>query len=210
MTKTEQNIKAIVDRVNTDGQIHSAEIPQVARQTRVILEERKLKRVYPRINMYGNWLVHSQLSQSAECFEILESVADVFSLAMASANLDIPTEISKIFALGKLRSEFQMLYTDIGISTLLFDDDADWKEFVTRIILEIIERPIAFPSDVTVTGKRYCDKIFANINAKAKGVDLWIPMKVSLFLYEKGEEANVRWKIESKRGAFFEGNLLLV
>jgi len=166
--------------------------------TRESLEERGEKGNYAHLNFYGNWCVHSELTQSPVCLNMLRIISDVM-ISDPRKDLSLPwftDAINDALDLRKLRLQLIDFFEKIGVPADLFKNYDHWQHFCAYIREIVSLKPIKFPTDPGKRkgeAKRLHDEIevIANQHNGLGAQGLWVSTEA-----DKDGKWNCSWNIE--------------
>ena len=148
---------------------------------RVLIESKKLKQKYPHINLYCNWLLHSELDR-----EIVPTLVEDISKSFQnfSTENELNIRITEILSIKEFVIQLKDLLWKAIINEEIdyqynIDDDDFWFSFVSILLTYITDRPLLLKNqkvfklvenlDVTIYGiqlKSYQNKIMVEILSK--------------------------------------------
>lgn len=131
-----------------------ADMVDVFRLTRLILERGKLKQQYPSLAFYSDWLVHEALDRNPRVWEMIDEIDSAIS---EHPTLSLEASIIRIggtFKLAELRQEFIQLFCVNGLETRLFRSRLDWGSFLSLLLGDLAGKPILCIDEPSLNEKR--------------------------------------------------------
>jgi hypothetical protein len=120
----------------------SADLLDVVRQVRLLLERKNLKAAYPTLSLYCNWYMHEVIRKSPLAWNILAEVNAI----ICKPSHDNPAEaIGMRLRLDTLRSEAIALLNSQGANSFLFTEDGNWSQFVFVLLHDLCGKPLRWP-----------------------------------------------------------------
>ncbi len=151
MNKNINRIKNILNNINRKNSINIDQMSSIMLQTRQIIEFEKLKEEYKFLNLYCNWLLHTQLQDSKIIYYILEEANKViFQNPNRNGNDTncIIKQISTLLSIENLKNDFIKIYKLKKLPIFLFDNQENWRKFISLLLLEISDKPLKFPEKI--------------------------------------------------------------
>lgn len=154
---------------------------EILRLTRLIIEQNGLRKKYPVLTLYCDWVQHTNIHKNSQAWDILESVND--ALVAHSGNPDfLVTDVSRAFSLTELRREMKDLYTRKRIRTDILDSLGNWKDgFLGALFDDLCNRPIEFQDDIATNlkapGRAVFDRMIKRATLTLSGMPL-TPMAI--------------------------------
>jgi hypothetical protein len=132
------------DHVNaiTGRQCGSADLIEVMRLVRLILEHKALAQTYPHVSLYCDWLLHNEIDRHRLILSLLEKMNE--AIASYDNSRDIAS-VSRLLSLADLRAELIVLFASYQIRIELLDSLSNWMTFVGVLLQELCNRPIRLP-----------------------------------------------------------------
>lgn len=137
---------------------------------RHIIEERNIQAKYPYLNLYANWVVHTEISKSITAFKILELLTDAMIKHNENPNegIWINDAVIEGLSLRLLKANIKDLCHELSIKSELLNERDNWKKFVQFLVsYELREKPIKFPKKLTDKAKDIFDSIQNKANKTA-------------------------------------------
>lgn len=131
-----------------------SDVSYLLAQVRIALEERQWQGKYTHVNFYCNWALHARLSLSALCYTVLEQMTEALLAYDSGGKEPMEHKVSEILSTRRLRTEFAMLFRDLGLPTDVLDDPAKWTELRGQILFLVLDKPLSFPDESVLAGKR--------------------------------------------------------
>ena len=133
---------------------------------RNLLERNQLlKEKYGVVNLYSNWTLHTQITQSMVGFRMLEKLTNEILTTM---HLPLEDEFFRattaVIGVPKFRSELILLCSDSGIAADVLENDLSWQVFFSILGTHLLERPLKFPEPSKMRPK--VRKIYNRIETK--------------------------------------------
>ncbi|MSO74291.1 MAG: hypothetical protein EXQ99_03945 [Alphaproteobacteria bacterium] len=167
---------------------------------RKILENENIKKDFPVLNLYCNWIVHSIINRHTNMLcDITESLLKHWENTVSS---DISAEISKLLNLKTLRKELICLMEKYGIGVEQIRDNAIWDFLRENIIKELLYSPIYLNYDKSKGDCIFDEGGITNYGKICKLLHVDAPFRVvRFFLSEdpKNGKSIIKWnaRIES-------------
>ena len=155
--KCVRELKRILADLKRKGGISLDEVVSISIKIRQLLElKRQYQNDYPIVNLYCNWVVHTKLRHSNTIYKFLLEVSNSISSAIGLYNGEDPKEATRLFIskagnilqIPDLRKGIKAIFLKEGIDTYLCDTKEWWEGFVTLLLKELSEKPLAFPDEV--------------------------------------------------------------
>jgi hypothetical protein len=118
-------------------------VSRIARCSRNVVEKQKAQRQFPLLNLYCNWLLHSQIDKSATADQILAAIDDILFVRQKVTTFT-PQVVKSAMRLQVFRSELASLLKANCLPDDLVTGDRRWKEFEhlnVRLLLHRGRRP---------------------------------------------------------------------
>ena len=151
MSRAVKTLRTHLLRVADEGGMSDGDAVRVMSLTRQVIEGSNLQSSHGLLNFYCNWCLHTELTRSTVCWEMLDRVTDVFLSDNGTHPVDISQRVSEIFSLTRLRREALDLYTTRDLPVFLFSSMSNWRGFGSQLLKEITHKPIGFPADLSTT-----------------------------------------------------------
>lgn len=153
-------INSLVSKLETINEDESRSLMIQIRKQMELMSE-KDKPDYSVLNLFCNWIAHTEITKSITGLKILARINDALVSMKDSKDLNqISTTLSKAIGFSDLRLEFEKLTNDLGIP--MSESKDGWINFMSHIIEIIKDVPISFPEINKLKGKQR--KIYENIS----------------------------------------------
>jgi hypothetical protein len=183
-------------------------------QVREILEHKGYRSKYKILNLYCNWLLHTKISGSMQCYSMLKEVGEATLSACAKGQSEEQGKESTetyirtarlVFNFNALRQQLTDLFCELDFPNFLFTDDINWRKFLGVSLSELQEKPLSYPDGMNeeFTAKtklhRKAKTIYMALIAEAKKIrsenyQILVPQKISI---ELNNENKFEWVIEA-------------
>lgn len=138
--------KAEIDRLLGQDKLSQSDVVSLMTQFRVCLEAQELKRSYPDLMLYCNWIVHPALSHSPQALQVIVSIADAIVRHPKAPNSPgFYDDVTRAFRFENFREDCIRFSSILTISDVLFSNRSLWDEFIKLVIRILVERPLEFP-----------------------------------------------------------------
>ena len=140
-----------------------ADLIDVMRLSRLIIENKNLSGNYPHLALYCDWLLHTEIDRHGLVLRLLEQMHD------AVVNYDKTRDIeavSRLLNLAMLRAEMLILFSSHKIGTDLMDSLNNWRKLVGTIILDLCDRPLRLPKTTKGKTKKAVEAAIFRMKAK--------------------------------------------
>ncbi len=135
-----EEIKRRIEEIEKTGNSTRDDIRLILVDLRLHLESLNWSRKYRELMFYCNWSLHNKLDRGI-VQEFLKKIAEVTT---QEGDEDPSKQISEIISTARLRLQIIEILQKAGISTLLFDNQQNWKNFFDRLLPFLIERPLQY------------------------------------------------------------------
>lgn len=207
MLTPEERLKDIINKIQREGKADDSRVVHLVVRTRKLIEARGLKKKFPLINFFCNWVVHPKIDRSPEGWWILKQITDILIQNAQSEDMRTIIEgVSNTLAPKRLRNEFIELYKDHGLLTYFFDIDENWESFYNMLITEVRDTPITINTRMK-KGKQTIELIETNTQDSffQKPTEFWIsgnlnePLfwHVKVFVPEKDGEITIKSELKT-------------
>jgi len=186
-----------IQRLLGQNDLSKSDVVNLMTQLRICLESADRKQQFRYLNMYCNWTVHPQLSQSAPAFEVLESLADTLvGHPNAPGSPGFFKDVTKSLLFDELRDDCRNFATEFAIPVTFCTDAGIWYEFVKMIISILLERTLEFPDPARM--RPNVRAIYDRIEQKwTQAFQHTTGVRKFSFVLGEGEHKNkVMWSIE--------------
>lgn len=135
--------------------------------TRHLLENENLKKDFPIVLLYSNWVLHTEINRDHECGPIIYRISkSLFIMEQCQTTLAGAISILKSLLFRELISQFHQLFSKYSLPTMIFEFP-DCMQFLNQLISELlIDKPITLKPD------KKTRKYFDDITKRAKGKEI--------------------------------------
>lgn len=116
-------------------------------QTRHLIEASATPDKYRLAAFYADWTVHTALDRSPVCFEMLRDITHLIAENMAPTSPDLPSKVSEVIGMPRLRAELIALFRDNNLPVTVFEYYENWKGFGMFLLWHLAGQPIGWPAD---------------------------------------------------------------
>jgi len=173
--------------------ISQEEILYIFVKTRQVLERQNMKEKYQTLNLYCNWMLHTELSESSRglqaLVEISQALRTIYPISL-SGQKNANDRVCEILSLKELRHEMIQVFLQIKVDKFLLDKYVFWNGFVQSFLREIREKRIAFPPSYNIKQKR--GKKLDQLKQKMKNNEIILE---NLWLSSDGQGEQVHWNV---------------
>ncbi len=164
--KCVRELKRNLQELKRNGRITLVEVVSIVVKLRQLLElKRKYQNEFPIVNLYCNWVVHTELKRSNTIYKFLLEISKAISNAIHLSDGKGAKESTEMFTskagnilqIPELRKGVREILVREGIDSYLCDNKVWWEGFVTLLLKELTEKPLAFPDEV-INGTKYVKK----------------------------------------------------
>lgn len=127
------------------NQSSSADLLDVLRQTRLVIESKHLKTAYPTLSFYCDWYVHGGLDRNPRVWEILTSI----NTAICDSSQNPVAQIAALLKLDELRAEAIRLFNGENLNPFLFSLDENWSTYIFALLRDLSEKRLRWPDDLS-------------------------------------------------------------
>lgn len=128
------------------NQLSDADLLDVVRRIRMLLESKGFTRTYPTVSFYCNWHMHNEIYCNELGWNMLANV----NTAIASTPDVNPTQkITDTLQLDLFRSELLTLFGAPNLKPFLFDEPGNWGIFVGALMRDLTTKPLLWPPDLS-------------------------------------------------------------
>ncbi|MEW5956681.1 MAG: hypothetical protein AB1801_03080 [Chloroflexota bacterium] len=188
------------------------DMASIIARIRVLIEGNRLQNEYPFLNLYCNWTLHTELSQSLVYLKMLEDLTDLFIQQMelekqyGTSDLNfIHLGVRKILGIPSLRNEFVNLCKRFNLPDVAFSDPVNWKGVFGLILDNLIDRPIQFPEDGKMRKNKKIQAIYDAIESKTKNYPKLAVCKFWFTVRDDPNPNTVYWCVETTFPVSFTG-----
>jgi hypothetical protein len=181
------HVKGLIDRSSSP-----ADLIEVMRLTRLLLEQQKVTQTYPHVSLYCDWLLHTEINRHALALGILERMGQAIAKYDEAGDV---SAVSRALNLAQLRREMIILFLAHNIPTDLQDSFANWNAFSGLLLSDLCERPIKIPKMRGRKAQRLVEQTVARMKAEAAkiGQNIW---PKALFISADKEKGVLNWSLE--------------
>lgn len=169
--KIKDKLSSLTNLISKRNTISPGDMLLIMSNSRKLLELTKSKSQYPVLNLYCNWLFHSEISRGEEVAKIFlrftQAIAD-----SCKKSEGVNSAMSAGLSLEVLRKNFIDLFLAYGLTNDQFQDDYFWHAFLRMMFKELDGATLRFPE---VRGTKH-----HNSSAK-KVIEIERKMKLVLF-----------------------------
>jgi hypothetical protein len=182
----EQDLLAKIQRIlNLGLQVTEDEIRSLLVLVRKQLELHPVLKTsrYLTLNLFCNWAVHTEISQSLTGLQLLAAINGSLLKVKIASGEEVQTELSRTLGFDKLYNEFTSLCQKFGL-THQFSNKRVWAVFQAHLIEIMRDVPLSSPpiKKLTKDAKKLYDRITHNSVKLGAGV---ISIKISNVDYGK-------------------------
>jgi hypothetical protein len=187
-TRLRNHVAGIIGR-----QCSSADLTDVMRLSRLIVETENLSESYPHLALFCDWLLHAEIDRHRLVLNLIEQMNGAAADYDKTGNI---SEISRLLNLAALRAEMQVFFSSHQIRTDFLDSFANWKTFVGTILGDLCERPLRLPKKPSRKTKKAVNSTVDRMKAK------WPPNRPMwgrafyLTIDHKKDPASISWILE--------------
>ena len=172
----------------------TADLIEVMRLLRLVLEQEKLRGSHPHAALYCDWLLHGEIDRHEIAIDILSKM----HVVMVDWDRTHDTAaIARAMNLAQLRAEMVVIFAGHQIPTDLLDSFSNWKTFLRVLLQDLSQRPLKLPNEPRGKTKKKLDNAIANMVAASKrmGGRHWAR---AFFITCEGEQENrsYSWNLE--------------
>lgn len=134
MRTADQKIAFTWNKLNNSS---PSEVTYLFTNIRLFLEKNNLKDSLPTLNLYCNWLVHSELDRSSCVLinDLKKQVNKHFALGT-----DFNLAMAEVLSVAKLEDEMRKILSRCQVPQS--NHNIDWHIFLTTLFVELIDRPL--------------------------------------------------------------------
>jgi hypothetical protein len=168
-----------------------ADMIEVMRLTRLLLEQEKATHTYPHISLYCDWLLHTEINRHALALSILERMGQ--AIAKYDEEGDVAA-VSQALNLAQLRQEMIVLFSAYKIPNDLMDSFDNWKAFSGALLKDLCDRPINLPKK-RGRNKRVVEQTVVRMKAESARMrhNMW---PKAFFVSADAEKGELNWSLE--------------
>lgn len=175
-------------------QCSQAELTEVMRLVRLVVENEGLAETYPHVSLYRDWLLHPEIDRHKLVLKRLEQMNEAIARYDQTGDIAI---VSALFSLAVLRVELTVLFKSHQVKTELLDLFANWKTFVSVMLEDLCNRPLRLPKKPSGKMKKAKEDCIARMKSKseATGKRLWA-RAAFITLDRTQDPAPFSWNVE--------------
>lgn len=181
-------LREFVDSLMQRGECREHEIAEIVSRARQLIERGNLKKTYPTIKMYGDWIAHVGLNQNSYGHEILQALDKFVVDGFNGVLPNLEEMVSKTLGLRLLRFELKRIFAANSIDTVFFDNFKNWFAFCNALVSEVLHKPITFPDDIESNPKARGHGIYRKMLKYREGKDVPDGTLVRAFFMSMGED----------------------
>jgi hypothetical protein len=172
----------------------SADLIEVMRLLRLVLEQERLRDSDPHAALYCDWLLHGEIDRHEIAIDILGKM----HVAMVDWDRTHDTAaVARAMNLPQLRGEMAVIFAGHQVPTDLLDSFSNWKAFLRVLLEDLSQRPLKLPKKPKGKTKKKLDNAIADMVAASKkmGGRHWAR---AFFITCEGEQENrsYSWNLE--------------
>ena len=138
-------------------------------ELRKLLEHDDNKNLYPVLNFYGNWVVHTRLSNSSVADRIVRVLdEEMYRKLNGIVDIKLESEAISFFNETLLREQLFELLRSVGLPTDLCTKDTKWYEFRKKLAGVIEDAPLELKPAKTQSPTHFIESIIV----KNKSTDI--------------------------------------
>lgn len=196
-------LKSFVDDIQRRGHCSPYEVIDLLRRVRLLLEKGRLKKTYPVLSLYCDWVCHPELDRNPNGFRLLRDIDKVIVDNHKENSDELILSVSHSMSLEAVRESLIKLFSLHQIEIGLFKHTDTWREVARAIIEELLDRPVSYPADVRTNPKAPGSSMFLQAVAyrELHGVRSDITTTSASFVgkeNEDGESTSAWWCVESQ------------
>lgn len=162
MGKYRDQLAAKLRVINNDGAFHEDTVPALMILVRKVLESESLKATFQAATLFGDWCVHVGLDRQQLGNEILEKLDAVVANATTETFAD---RVNESLSLARLRQELVAIGKLCGVDSVLFSSHSGWVQFVRKLMISLVDKPIIRPIKKTGMPARYVGELILEVPA---------------------------------------------
>jgi hypothetical protein len=135
--------------------------------TRQLLENENLKKDFPVVLLYSNWVIHVRIDRDPECGPIISRIAkSLFIMEQCQTTLAGAISILKSLLFRELIAQFHQLFSKYALPTMIFEWP-DCTRFLNQLISKLlVDKPLILKRD------KKTQKYFDDITDRAGGKEV--------------------------------------
>jgi len=174
--------------------LRSAELVEVMRLLRLVMEQEQLRNSHPHIALYCDWLLHAEIDRHEIAIDILKKM----HIALVAYDQTHNTSgVSSALSLAQLRAEMLLVFIKQNVSTDLLDSFANWKTFSGALLQDLRDRPLRLPRKPKGKTKRKVDNAIAEMRIASQKMS-GSPWARAFFVTcdDEQEKRLMHWNVE--------------
>jgi|ERR1035438_7919986 hypothetical protein len=186
----------LTEPINTEMQV-----VYILVELRKLLEHDGKKNVYPVLNFYVNWVVHTKLSDSPVADRIVRLLDEVtYRKANDAVDLKLEDEAFSFFNETLLREQLSAFLESVGLPTELCTDDTNWHYFRKKLAGVIEDAPLELKASKTPNPTHFIESVIVKNKSTEVALDVeWSMVFHSRPIVEvKGGKMKLRTKVPAK------------
>jgi hypothetical protein len=145
--------------------LRSAELIEVMRLLRLVVEQEKLRDSHPHVALYCDWLLHGEIERHEIAINILKQM----HMALVGYDQTHDTSgVSRALSLAQLRAEMLLVFIKQNVSTDLLDSFTNWKTFSGALLQDLRDRPLRFRKKPKGKTKKKMDNAIAEMRSASQ------------------------------------------
>jgi hypothetical protein len=172
----------------------NAELIEVMRLLRLLVEQQKLRDSHPPVALYCDWLLHGEIDRHEIAIEILKKM----HMALVAYDQTHNTSgVSSALSLAQLRAEILLIFIKQSVSTNLMDSFANWNTFSGALLQDLRDRPLQLPKKPKGKTKKKMDNAIAEMRSASQKM-LGSPWARAFFVTSDDEQGKrlMHWNVE--------------
>ena len=151
-------------------------------ELRKLLEYDDKKHLYPVLNFYGNWVVHTKLSASPVADRIVRLFDEVMYRKVNDAvDLKLEEEAVEFFNETSLREQLGTFLESVGLPTAICTDDMNWQDFRKKLAGVIEDAPLELKPSKTPNPTHFIESLIV----KNKSTDIALNVEWSMVMHSQ-------------------------
>jgi len=186
----------LTEPINTEMQV-----VYILVELRKLLEHDGKKNVYPVLNFYGNWVVHTKLSDSPVADRIVRLLDEItYRKANDAVDLKLEDEAFSFFNETLLREQLSAFLESVDLPTELCTDDTNWHYFRKKLAGVIEDAPLELKASKTPNPTHFIESVIVKNKSTEVALDVeWSMVFHSRPIVEvKGGKMKLRTKVPAK------------
>jgi hypothetical protein len=177
--------------------LSSAELLDVMRLLRLVLEKEKLRGSFPHAALYCDWLLHNEIDRHEIAIKILSKMHA--GIADWDRTHDL-TPVNRALGLAQLRAEMQVTFAKHKIPTDLLDSFSNWYSFLNVLLQDLSQRPLKLPKKPKGKTKKKLDSTVAEMMSASKkmGSNHWA-RAFFITCEPHGQNRSFFWNLECEK-----------